>query len=167
MEKWAKYNDRIEVSSLGNVKVDGIHKKLRPNSTAKPYLCFSLKSTRYLVHRLVAECFISNPKPNDYNQVNHIDGNKQNNKSENLEWVNNKLNQIHAFKSGLKDGHKGERNYFATLTEEKVKAIIRISKTTTFTDKEACKYFGIPFSNYREIKSGRHWELSAYRNLFE
>ena len=57
------------------------------------------KTTRMFVHRLVAQHFIDNPF--GYNQVNHIDGDKQNNISSNLEWCNQSLNQKHAYVIGL------------------------------------------------------------------
>lgn len=53
----------------------------------------------YLLHRLVAKVFIPNPENKE--QVNHIDGNKQNACVNNLEWVSNIENQIHKINSGL------------------------------------------------------------------
>ena len=59
---------------------------------------FILKKT-FVLHRLVALTFLDNPEKKE--QVNHKDGNKLNNSIENLEWCNNKENQIHKFKIGL------------------------------------------------------------------
>ena len=55
------------------------------------------KGCRTKIHRLIAISFIDNPK--NHPQVNHIDGNRLNNKISNLEWVNNRENSCHRFKS--------------------------------------------------------------------
>ena len=57
-----------------------------------------------LVHRLVAKAFI--PNPNNYNQVNHIDGNKENNNVNNLEWCSCEMNMQHAQRNNLYRNHK-------------------------------------------------------------
>ena len=60
------------------------------------------------VHRLVAQTFI--PNPNNLPQVNHIDGNKENNYVNNLEWCTNKENAIHAVKNNLRKKLIGKDN---------------------------------------------------------
>lgn len=56
------------------------------------------------VHLLIAKTFI--PNPDNLPQINHKDGNKTNNRIENLEWVSCKDNIIHAVKTGLNNGPK-------------------------------------------------------------
>ena len=57
-------------------------------------LCRGGRCIKARVHRLVAEQFVANPKGAP--QVNHIDGNRQNAHSSNLEWVSHAENLRHA-----------------------------------------------------------------------
>lgn len=68
------------------------------------------------VHRAVAYLFLG--RPSEEYEVNHIDGNKQNNCVENLEWVTKKENQIHA--SHTLGKRVGKDCYYSSLTEEQV-----------------------------------------------
>lgn len=115
-EEWKNikgYENLYQVSNYGRIKSLKKHsifnnrtyptKILKCHINTKKYLdvelCRCNKSHRYRIHRLVAEHFIPNleKKP----QVNHIDCDKSNNKTNNLEWCNNSENQQHAFKNGL------------------------------------------------------------------
>lgn len=62
----------------------------------------------YAVHRLVAEAFLQNP--NNLPIVNHKDGNKLNNKADNLEWVNQSENRVHAVQNKISKLANGKRN---------------------------------------------------------
>lgn len=76
------------------------------------------KRHRYSVHRLILENF--NPVEGMENlQVNHIDGNKENNKLENLEWTTCKENIQHAIDNNL----RAKINGASKLTIEQVKEI--------------------------------------------
>lgn len=61
------------------------------------------KYKTFLVHRLVAQTFI--PNPLNKLTVNHIDGNKENNCVNNLEWATSSENIKHAFTIGIKEIH--------------------------------------------------------------
>ena len=75
----------------GNIKI--------PTTTQTGYLKVRLfkngKSVTREVQRFVAEAFIDNPM--NKGQVNHIDGNKKNNRVDNLEWVTPRENVMHSF----------------------------------------------------------------------
>lgn len=105
-EKWKRIKETEDyyVSNYGNVKTSNYNhtnkeKKLKPIKNNNGYLYVNINGKIKSIHRLVAETFILNPysKP----QVNHKDGNKLNNKLDNLEWVTARENTIHALNKGL------------------------------------------------------------------
>lgn len=97
--------------------------------------------TRYLpFHRIKMMAFA--PVENmDSLQVNHIDGNKENNELSNLEWVTSKQNIQHAWKTGLSSSKniQGNKSNLAHYTEEQAKEVIKLLKTNEYTDKEIAK----------------------------
>lgn len=90
---------RYEVSSLGDVRNTVTGKQLKPTRSGAGYRKVSLqlgggKFVQKTVHRLVAETFM--PDAYTGKQVNHIDGDKANNRLSNLEWVTKSENEQHS-----------------------------------------------------------------------
>lgn len=104
--KWSTISEFPDymVSDDGQVKSLKTNTVLTPWKTNSGYLMIHLrdingkKYNRY-IHRLVAEAFYGNDKLRL--EVNHIDGNKLNNRASNLEWCTHSENTRHAIKNGL------------------------------------------------------------------
>lgn len=119
MEIWANvigFEGSYRVSNTGKVyseKRAGTSGGLLTGFNDKGYRRVLLskdgKNYKYSVHRLVAKHFLLNIDKKT--SVNHIDGNKSNNNSQNLEWCTASENQLHAYDLGLqkanvKEAHK-------------------------------------------------------------
>lgn len=102
------YEGKYQISSLGRVKScrrtsvvnGGVYsrsEKILKQSIVSGYntvcLCNQSMQKNFKVHRLVASSFV--PNPNNFKYINHIDENKQNNSSDNLEWCTAKQNTNH------------------------------------------------------------------------
>lgn len=111
-EKWKLYqtrkNNNYFISNLGRIRNN--MRILKPNIHRSGYRTITINKT-CIIHRIVAKLFVDNP--NNYNVVNHIDGNKLNNNSNNLEWCTTKHNVMKAIKIGLRKNVKKVIHYNA------------------------------------------------------
>lgn len=164
------YENRYQVSSEGRVKRlartiicrNGIPKPLReqiltPHLNSNGYLWVQLigpsgKDFRF-VHRLVASAFVANPKRKPC--VNHKNGIKTDNGTNNLEWVTRKENTSHAFASGLMS-HAGEKNSQSKLTNESVRCI-RLDRASGMKVQDIAAKYIISRRRVYDVINHRCW----------
>ena len=106
-EQWRDWpqDPRIKVSNKGNVVSckSGVCRPYKASHNTSGYQRVKTgDGRRQFVHRMVAETWIDNPNPDYYTQVNHINGDKDDNRVNNLEWVTPSQNVRHAFRTGLR-----------------------------------------------------------------
>jgi len=117
------YSGDYKVSNKGRVRSlkNGGDKFLKPINNGG-YLSVALsdgETSRFYIHTLVGKCFIENPSNKKY--INHIDGDKTNNRVDNLEWVTMQENAKHASKNGLYSSHAKGNSYAKSSNPKKLK----------------------------------------------
>lgn len=122
------------------------------------FLCREGKSAKFYIHRLVATAFLDNPE--NLPQVNHIDGNKQNNRIDNLEWTTASQNCRHAIDESLYQSARGETAGNVKLTEENVREIRRLA-VIGLMHKEIAELFGVGRKNITKIVNRQRWKHVA------
>lgn len=178
-EKWLPvvgYEGLYEISDLGRVRTLGRSgtykgrwgtmkmtfpaKVMTASTTPAGYKYVALKrpnekTVKCLVHRLVLRAF-AGEFPADQPQVNHKDGDKANNRLENLEFVSCLENLRHCIDTLGKK--RGEGSGTAKVTEAQVRAI----RVDTRILREVAEDYGITLQAVWLIRKGRNWaHLSA------
>lgn len=151
------YEDDYEVSDQGRVRRSDRIMSLGMNRCGYMKLCLvkNGETKHFTVHRLVAISILGTPFK-DGLVVNHKDGNKTNNKAENLEWVTYKENTAHAIETGLFK-QKGSGHYKAKLSEAQISDIKTLRKSGMML-KELAAEFGVSMSTISSIDTGRTWK---------
>lgn len=108
----------------------------------------------YRVHKAVAKAFI--PNPEDKPTINHIDGDRKNNKADNLEWATHKEQSVHA-RDALKI-NCGENHYSAKYTNEQVREMRRLYEEENFSIKMLQNIFNDKYNNIRRIVKYERWK---------
>lgn len=125
---------------------------LKPKHNTGDYCYVRMKGKNYYIHRLVATKYI--PNPDNKPQVNHIDGNKENNNVSNLEWVSAKENKTHAVNYDLVAS--GSQIVHSKLTESDVK-FIRAHAKVDMKMKDLAAKFNVSTRTIRDIISYHTW----------
>jgi hypothetical protein len=147
--------DRGFVSNYGNYKNKrGVQLQ---GTTNKGYLLVYTGKTQERIHRLVAEAFLPNPEGKE--EVNHIDGFKNNNSVENLEWATHLENMQHAVRTGLHVLGFGENSRRAILDNKKVAYIRKnfIKRDHKFGLTGLGKMFGVTPTSISRVVTNKNW----------
>lgn len=171
MEQWKQISgfDRYAISSYGRVKRLSSITCAKAGHILKPAvrggrggwhgylfvtLCGDDGKSNGVIHVLVAEAFIGQ-RPSGA-VVNHKDGDRHNNRMENLEWVTQSQNVLHAYAAGLSDA-RGEANGQAKLTDEDVREMRRQATGQRGQYAMLSRKFGISPRQVSDIVKGKAW----------
>lgn len=153
------FEGHYEVSDTGYIR--SIKREtiiLAPRYDRSGYIKAALfKDGKYhptLVHRLVAEAFLGQA-PSERHQINHVDGDKTNNRADNLEWCTASESGNHAYRTGLSVSRKGSLHGRSKLTEAQVQEIRGLDGA--LTQRQIAARFDVTQQQVSRIMTGKRW----------
>lgn len=155
---WIRILDNYEASDTGLIRNAKTGHEMKQYVSKDGYLRTQIAGKTRTVHRLIACAFVPADSGKDF--VNHKDGNKLNNRADNLEWVTRSENMQHAYDHGLKKAPSGTKNGRSKLTEEDVSFIRNhyIPGDEVYGAKALSEKFGVARQTISAVFCGQNWK---------
>jgi len=147
------------VTRDGRIWNDNTYSFLKGSLSNKGYLQTILSSRQtkqarnVKIHRVVAEAFI--PNPDNLPEVNHINGDKTDNRAENLEWVTTNENLRHARATGLKP---------MCLTDDDIHAACKLLEKD-FTMASIARHLNVSYDAITHLRRGAHRHITKLYDI--
>ena len=160
------FDTRYKVSNFGRVYDKQLNSIILPYTERNGYLRISINHSKYSIHRMVMITFNPVDGYEDL-QVNHINGNKLDNRTSNLEWCTSKENVNHAFRIGLHKIYYGDNALNSKVSEKFVHQICEFMKMGYKDDyHKLCELLGVEYCDhycnlFYHIKSHKAWSYIA------
>ena len=154
---WTSISDKYEASRDGHIRNKKTKRVLKEFVGKDGYLRTQFDDKTRTVHRVIASAFIPRDPKREF--VNHIDGNKQNNHINNLEWCTRSENLKHAYEHGLKSsaGIKNSRNKLSLDDVRYIKENYK-ARDPEFGAAALSKRFSVAHQTICAVVYGQNWK---------
>jgi len=132
-------------------KITDRRRLLKTTITDKGYCRVWMAGSMKAVHRIILMTFCRMPR--SFEEANHKNGIKTDNRLDNLEWMTRSMNEIHAYKMGLKS-KAGENHHGNKLSAEEVLEI----RSSDLRNKELAKHYRVSTGLISMIKNKKIWK---------
>lgn len=155
---WVDVSEKYECSNEGHIRNKKTKRVLKEFIGKDGYMRTQFDGKTQTIHRVIAKAFL--PQETGKVFVNHKNGDKQDNRVENLEWCTRSENVKHAYDNGLIKPKTGSNNGRCKLSENDVKYIKENYRRgdKEFGAKALAQRFGVASQTICAVVSGQNWK---------